>query len=79
MVPIFWEGELVAFSGASAHLVDIGGAYPGMAIDLVDIWSEGHILDAIKLSERGVRQSSVWKMMLSNVRRRRSTAATSRP
>jgi N-methylhydantoinase B/oxoprolinase/acetone carboxylase alpha subunit len=58
----------VAFSGASAHLVDIGGAYPGMAIDLVDIWSEGHILDAIKLSERGVRQNSVWKMMLTNVR-----------
>ena len=68
VVPIFWEGELVAFSGASAHLVDIGGAYPGMAIDLVDIWSEGHILDAIKLSERGVRQNSVWKMMLTNVR-----------
>ena len=68
VVPIFWEGELVAFSGASAHLVDIGGAYPGMAIDLVDIWSEGHILDAIKLSERGVRQESVWKMMLTNVR-----------
>jgi 5-oxoprolinase (ATP-hydrolysing) len=68
VVPIFWEGELIAFSGASAHLLDIGGAYPGMAIDLVDMWSEGHILDAIKLSERGVRQESVWKMMLSNVR-----------
>ena len=68
VVPIFWEGELVAFSGASAHLLDIGGAYPGMAIDLVDIWAEGHILDAIKLSERGVRHESVWKMMLTNVR-----------
>ena len=28
VVPIYWEGELVAFSGASAHLLDIGGAYP---------------------------------------------------
>ena len=68
VVPIFWEGELIAFSGASAHLLDIGGAYPGMAIDLVDMWAEGHILDAVKLSERGVRQESVWREMLSNVR-----------
>ena len=56
VVPIFWEGELVAFSGASAHLLDIGGAYPGMAIDLVDMWAEGHIVDAVKLSDQGVRQ-----------------------
>jgi 5-oxoprolinase (ATP-hydrolysing) len=68
VVPIFWQGELVAFAGASAHLLDIGGAYPGMAIDLVDMWAEGQVLDAIKLYERGVRQESVWKMMLANVR-----------
>jgi 5-oxoprolinase (ATP-hydrolysing) len=68
VVPIFWEDELIAFSGASAHLLDIGGAYPGMAIDLVDMWSEGHILDAIKLYERGVRQESAWRMILRNVR-----------
>jgi 5-oxoprolinase (ATP-hydrolysing) len=68
VLPIFWQGELVAFAGASAHLLDIGGAYPGMAIDLVDMWAEGQVLDAIKLYERGVRQDSVWKMMLANVR-----------
>ena len=38
-IPIFCEGELVGFSGASAHLLDIGGAYPGLAIDLV-----GHLV-----------------------------------
>ncbi|MEZ5101014.1 MAG: hydantoinase B/oxoprolinase family protein [Thermoleophilia bacterium] len=68
VVPIFWEGELIAFSAASAHLLDIGGAYPGMSIDLVDIWAEGQIWDAIKLYEKGVRQESVWKGMLTNVR-----------
>ena len=68
VVPVFWEGELVAFAAASAHLLDIGGAYPGMAIDLVDIWAEGQIWDAIKLSDRGVRQEAVWKQMLTNVR-----------
>ena len=68
VVPIFWEGELVAFSGASAHLLDIGGAYPGMAIDLVDMWAEGHIVDAVKLSDQGVRNESAWRMLLTNVR-----------
>ena len=68
VVPIFWEGELVAFSGASAHLLDIGGAYPGMAIDLVDMWAEGQIWDALKLSSKGERQESTWRSMLTNVR-----------
>ncbi len=68
VVPIFWDGELVAFSGASAHLLDIGGAYPGMSIDLVDMWAEGQIWDAVKLVERGVRQESVWRLLSANVR-----------
>ncbi|MFQ5426319.1 MAG: hydantoinase B/oxoprolinase family protein, partial [Gaiellales bacterium] len=68
VVPIFYEGELVAFSGASAHLLDIGGAYPGMSIDLVDMWAEGQIWDALKLSSKGERQESAWRSMLTNVR-----------
>ncbi len=68
VMPIFHEGALVGFSGASAHLLDIGGAYPGLAIDLVDNWSEGNIYRAVKLSERGVRQSALWKHILENTR-----------
>ncbi len=29
VIPIFHDGELVGFAGASAHVLDIGGAYPG--------------------------------------------------
>jgi 5-oxoprolinase (ATP-hydrolysing) len=68
VVPIFFEGELVGFSGASAHLLDIGGAYPGLAVDLVDNWSEGNIYRAVKLSERGVRQDKLWQHILENTR-----------
>ena len=68
VVPIFHEGELVGFSGASAHLLDIGGAFPGLAVDLVDNWSEGNIYRAVKLSERGVRQDALWKHILENTR-----------
>jgi 5-oxoprolinase (ATP-hydrolysing) len=68
VIPIFHEGELVGFSGASAHVLDIGGAYPGLAIDLVDNWSEGNIYRAVKLQERGVWQAGLWKHILDNVR-----------
>jgi 5-oxoprolinase (ATP-hydrolysing) len=68
VVPIFLEGEIAGFAGASAHLLDIGGAYPGLAIDLVDNWSEGNIYRAIKLSDRGVRQDQIWRHILENMR-----------
>ncbi len=68
VIPIFFEDELVGFAGASAHVLDIGGAYPGLAIDLVDNWSEGNIYRAVKLQERGVWQAGLWKHILENVR-----------
>ncbi len=68
VIPIFFEEDLVGFSGASAHLLDIGGAYPGLAVDLVDNWSEGAIYRAVKLSERGVRQDRLWEHVLGNTR-----------
>ncbi len=68
VVPIFLDGELVGFSGASAHLLDIGGAFPGLAVDLVDNWSEGNIYRAVKLSEQGVRQDRLWQHILENTR-----------
>ena len=68
VIPIFSDGELVGFSGASAHVLDIGGAYPGLAIDLVDNWSEGNIYRALKVQEKGVWQEGLWKHILENVR-----------
>jgi 5-oxoprolinase (ATP-hydrolysing) len=68
VIPIFHGGELVGFSGASAHVLDIGGAYPGLAIDLVDNWSEGNIYRAVKVQERGVWQTGLWKHIMENVR-----------
>ena len=68
VIPIFLEGEIVGFSGASAHVLDIGGAYPGLAIDLVDNWSEGNIYRAVKLQEKGVWQPGLWRHILENVR-----------
>jgi len=68
VLPIFFDGDLVGFAGASAHVLDIGGAYPGLAVDLVDNWSEGAIFRAVKLSEKGVRQDALWRHILGNTR-----------
>jgi len=68
VMPIFFDGELVGFSGASAHLLDIGGAYPGIAIDLVDNWSEGNIYRAVKLADRGQWHEGLWRHILENTR-----------
>ena len=67
-VPIFWEGEHVAWSAATTHLTDTGGVFPGIAIDVHDIWAESKIYDSIKLYERGVRNEMMWRFFLDNTR-----------
>ncbi|MDP6474331.1 MAG: hydantoinase B/oxoprolinase family protein [Alphaproteobacteria bacterium] len=66
--PIFRDGELIGFAGASAHLLDIGGSHPGLNIDAVDIYAEGNIYRAVKLAVKGVRQEQIWNHILDNVR-----------
>ena len=68
VMPVFFEGELIGFSGASAHLLDIGGAFPGIAVDFVDNWSEGSIYRAVKLADKGVWQTGLWEHILGNTR-----------
>lgn len=66
--PVFWEGELVAFSAATCHLIDVGGAYPGINVDVVDMWAEAKIFDAVRMVRRGVRNEELWQHALDNVR-----------
>ena len=68
VIPMFYKGELVAFSGASAHLLDTGGSSPGINIDSVDVFAEGKIYRAVKISKEGVRQDDMWGHILDNVR-----------
>ncbi|WP_243793789.1 hydantoinase B/oxoprolinase family protein [Saccharopolyspora gloriosae] len=68
VTPIFHAGELVGFAGASGQLLDIGGAYPGLAVDLVDNKAEGQIFRAVKIVERGERQTKLLEHILANTR-----------
>jgi N-methylhydantoinase B/oxoprolinase/acetone carboxylase alpha subunit len=67
-MPIFVDGNLVAFSAASTHLVDLGGAFPGINVDVVDMWSEARIFDAVRLYEGGRRNEALWQHIMDNTR-----------
>ena len=66
--PIFWEGELVAWSANTCHLVDNGGAYPGINVDVIDIWAEGRLYDSVRMYVRGERNEELWQNMIDNSR-----------
>ena len=68
IIPIFHQGERVGFAGASGQLLDIGGAFPGLAVDLVDNQAEGQIFRALKIVDKGVRQDALMNQILSNTR-----------
>jgi N-methylhydantoinase B/oxoprolinase/acetone carboxylase alpha subunit len=67
-VPIFHDGRLLGFAAATAHLIDVGAAVPGLNIDLVDLFAEGTLYNGIKLFERGVRNEAVWSILQDSVR-----------
>jgi 5-oxoprolinase (ATP-hydrolysing) len=68
VIPVFHQGNLIGFAGASAHLLDIGGSHPGINIDAVDIYAEGNIYRAVKLVEKGVRRDGLWRHIFENMR-----------
>lgn len=67
-IPIFHDGELLAWSASTIHLSDTGGVFPGIAIDVHDVWAESKIYDSLKLYERGVRNEQLWQFFVDNTR-----------
>ena len=41
---------------------------PGFSVDVPDFWAEGQVVNAIKIFEAGVRNESVWSLIMDNVR-----------
>lgn len=68
IIPIFHEGKRVGFAGASGQLLDIGGAVPGLMVDIVDNTAEGQMFRGLKIYDRGVRQDTLIDFILSNTR-----------
>jgi N-methylhydantoinase B len=68
-VPIFFEGELVAFAEACAHWADIGGKAPGgWCPDSTDVYQEGICFNHQRLYTAGVPNEDLLELITMNVR-----------
>ncbi|MEV4596973.1 hydantoinase B/oxoprolinase family protein [Amycolatopsis sp. NPDC049253] len=68
MIPIFFGGKHIGFAGCTGHVSDIGGNFPGLCMDVVDVWAEGKLMDAVKIYDGGVRNEALIQHILDNVR-----------
>jgi N-methylhydantoinase B len=68
LVPIFYEGEHIAWAATNAHHLDIGAATPGLAVDLEDVYAEGNLFRATKLYDGGERVDEMWHFIADNIR-----------
>src|SRR5436853_6726844 len=64
-LPIFWHGELVAFSSSMAHCQDIGGTLRGTT---TDIYEEGLQMPIVKIYRQGQVNDELVEIIKSNVR-----------
>lgn len=69
LVPIFRDGELIAWSCTTAHHLEIGCSKPGTSvIDAVDEWACGLRFRGLKIRSQGESNEILWKMIEDNVR-----------
>ena len=67
-VPIFVGEEHVGFAAATAHLADVGGAYPGINADAFDVYAEAKLYDSLFLYRQGRLNEDLATHMFENVR-----------
>jgi N-methylhydantoinase B/oxoprolinase/acetone carboxylase alpha subunit len=67
-VPIFHEGELLGFAAVTAHVLDIGGSYPGINADAFDVYAEAKLYNGLRWYRKGVLNEDLDRMLFDNVR-----------
>lgn len=69
MIPVFFDGRVIALSGSLAHHQDVGGKAPGSTPpDAVDLYAEGLILPPLKYYDQGQRNATLHAIIERNVR-----------
>jgi N-methylhydantoinase B len=67
--PVFVAGKRIAFTGAMAHHVDVGGSSPGSYnLAAREIYAEGLQIPPLRLIRSGVLQEDLLALILRNVR-----------
>jgi N-methylhydantoinase B len=68
ITPIFYEGELIAWSASCAHVADTGGIDPGgMCPRATEVFHEGLRTAGLKIIEKGKIKKDVWDTLLNMV------------
>jgi N-methylhydantoinase B len=74
IAPVFVGGELYAWTGATAHHLDVGGVNPGTeGAALEQVYAEGLVLAPVRLYVRGEENADVLSILTENIRDPRST------
>ncbi|MFQ5913835.1 MAG: hydantoinase B/oxoprolinase family protein [Nitrospinota bacterium] len=69
IMPVFVDGEILAYNAVIAHWTDVGGRAPGsLAGDAKSIVEEGLRLPPMKMVEEGEVREDLLELILSNVR-----------
>lgn len=70
IMPIFRDDELIGYSGATAHHIDVGGATPGSQeiANVNEAYQEGLRLLPVKLFRCGELDEDVLRIIIGNVR-----------
>ncbi len=69
VMPVFYDGELIAFTANRGHHADVGGANPGsFAGDSTSIFQEGVRIPAMKIYKAGQLNGDIMDFLCANVR-----------
>jgi N-methylhydantoinase B len=69
IMPIFYDGEIVAFAGNKAHWTEVGGKDAGSwTTDATEVYQEGLQFPCVKLFEAGEPIQSLIDLIRANVR-----------
>jgi N-methylhydantoinase B len=68
-LPIFHDGELVAWTASKGHVADIGGMTAGGYDPRArEVWQEAFRIPPLKLHDRGELRRDVWDLVRANIR-----------
>jgi N-methylhydantoinase B len=71
VMPVFWEGRMIAFVHAASHWPDLGGPVPGsFNAEARSSYAEGLLIPPIHLVREGIWDQEVEALILRNVRLR---------
>ncbi len=69
VIPIFYEGELIAWAGTAAHHIDVGGVNPGSeGPELTEVYGEGVVMPPLRLSIAGEENEDLVDLLTENFR-----------